>query len=71
MESTHNVRLDDYIHSQTSWYAESGGSSLYSRSMDGEYEHEQVALPRADGGREAWLFLAGSFMMEALIWGEF
>lgn len=33
-------------------------------------EREQVNLPRVDGGKEAWLFLAGSFMIEALVWGR-
>lgn len=27
-------------------------------------------LPPADGGKQAWLFLFGCFMMEALVWGE-
>ena len=27
-------------------------------------------VPRADGGRDAWLFLAGCFVFEALIWGK-
>ncbi len=27
-------------------------------------------LPPADGGRAAWLFLFGSFMIETLTWGE-
>jgi hypothetical protein len=31
---------------------------------------EQVNLPRADGGLEAWLFLAGCFTIEALVWGR-
>lgn len=26
--------------------------------------------PRADGGRDAWLFLAGCFVLEAMIWGK-
>lgn len=26
--------------------------------------------PRVDGGRDAWLFLAGCFVFEALIWGK-
>jgi hypothetical protein len=25
--------------------------------------------PPADGGKDAWLFLAACFMMEALVWG--
>jgi hypothetical protein len=32
-------------------------------------EREQVNLPRADGGKEAWLFLCGCFTIEALVWG--
>lgn len=28
------------------------------------------ALPPADGGRQAWLFLAGCFLMEGLVWGK-
>ena len=70
MDSADNISLNDYGHSRTSSYAESGRSRVYIGSTIGEQEHEQVALPRADGGRQAWLFLAGSFMMEALIWGE-
>ncbi|KAJ9296497.1 hypothetical protein DTO271G3_5195 [Paecilomyces variotii] len=30
---------------------------------------QQRQLPRADGGKDAWLFLAACFMIEALIWG--
>lgn len=32
-------------------------------------EIEQASLPQADGGLQAWLFLAGCFMIEALVWG--
>ena len=28
------------------------------------------SLPRADGGKEAWLFLGGCFFIEALTWGK-
>jgi hypothetical protein len=28
------------------------------------------ALPPTDGGKDAWLFLFASFMLEALIWGR-
>jgi hypothetical protein len=30
---------------------------------------EATSLPPVDGGRAAWLFLAGSFCIETLIWG--
>jgi hypothetical protein len=30
----------------------------------------EFSLPRADGGKQAWFFLAGCFFVEALVWGE-
>lgn len=34
-------------------------------------QHENHStLPPVDGGRQAWLFLAGSFSIEALVWGK-
>lgn len=35
-----------------------------------EHEAEQLNLPRADGGRPAFIFLFGCFMVEAMCWGE-
>ena len=29
------------------------------------------SLPQADGGRDAWLFLAACFVVEALVWGRY
>ena len=31
---------------------------------------QEFSLPPLDGGKDAWLFLAASFMMEALVWGK-
>ena len=31
---------------------------------------QEFSLPPADGGKDAWLFLAGCFMVEALVWGR-
>lgn len=31
----------------------------------------EYTLPEADRGKDAWLFLAGCFMVEALIWGAY
>lgn len=31
----------------------------------------RIKEPRADGGRDAWFFLAACFVFEALIWGKF
>lgn len=45
----------------------SNQSHEHSQSDNGQL-HE-FSLPRADGGKDAWLFLAGCFTLEALIWG--
>ena len=31
---------------------------------------QEFSLPPVDSGKDAWLFLAACFVMEALIWGE-
>ncbi|PQE26869.1 MFS monocarboxylate transporter protein [Rutstroemia sp. NJR-2017a BVV2] len=36
---------------------------------EGKLNEEENNAPRADGGKDAWLFLAGCFIFEALIWG--
>lgn len=30
----------------------------------------EFSLPQADGGKDAWLFLAACFVVEALVWGK-
>jgi len=35
----------------------------------GEGAQQHVSLPPVDGGKDAWLFLAASFVVEALVWG--
>ena len=30
----------------------------------------EFPLPQADGGKDAWLFLAACFIVEALVWGK-
>jgi len=30
----------------------------------------EFSLPQADGGKDAWLFLAACFIVEALVWGN-
>ena len=54
-------------------YHESDDSFAERRGSHGQ-EHSnvvQASLPPVDGGREAWLFLAGSFFIEALVWGAY
>lgn len=31
---------------------------------------QEFSLPPADGGKDAWFFLAAAFVMEGLIWGK-
>ena len=42
-------------------------SSSFEQSGD---ERELFSLPQADGGKDAWLFLASTFIFEAITWGE-
>jgi len=71
MASTEDFGLSDIGRPRAAGYEESGQSSVYSRhSQAVDREHERVSLPRADGGKDAWLFLAGCFCIEALTWGK-
>lgn len=36
---------------------------------DPEVNVQATALPRVDGGKDAWLALAGCFVLEGLVWG--
>lgn len=33
-------------------------------------DEQPTGVPPADGGRGAWMFLAGCFVFEALVWGD-
>lgn len=39
-------------------------------SRPDQSDHEP-SLPQADGGKDAWLFLAAGFVVEAMVWGQF
>lgn len=42
---------------------------LQAQRLDEEADTQAASLPRADGGRAAWLALFGCFVLEALVWG--
>ena len=48
--------------------------SLPESERQSEDDHEitctEFSLPQADGGKDAWMFLAACFMLETLVWGE-
>lgn len=52
-------------------YDENDEIRIEGRVSQSQRHHHDVqhSLPAVDGGKEAWLFLAGSFFIEALVWG--
>jgi hypothetical protein len=43
----------------------SENSTEYVENID-----KDVILPSVDGGRQAWAFMLGAFMIEGLMWGK-
>jgi hypothetical protein len=69
MLSTPSIELQN---PSTIWDHEAGqlaSSNLEVEAQSPEY-HTQFSLPPADGGKDAWLFLFASFLLEALVWGK-
>ena len=46
-----------------------GGQLAMSDGNQLQLHQREFSLPRADGGKDAWLFLAGCCTVEALVWG--
>lgn len=69
MASTHDFELSDSGNTQNSVCEEIGQSHLNNIHPHLEEHERQVFLPKADSGKDAWLFLAGCFGIEALTWG--
>lgn len=68
MESQHEVHLNDL--------SDYSGRDPNLTNADGGFGdqlvgHHEFTLPKADGGKDAWMFLAAGFVVEALVWGEF
>jgi hypothetical protein len=47
---------------------EEGSSQV--EGFDTTGTNEFSSLPPVDGGKDAWLFLAAAYMVEAFTWGE-
>jgi len=45
-------------------------NSPFDSQMDATVAEDSSKLPRVDRGRDAWLFLVGCFVFEALVWGK-
>lgn len=64
-----DVALADVAVGMASSREVGGSESIYpTEEASGRLE---FSLPQADGGRDAWLFLAACFVVEALVWGEY
>jgi len=50
-----------------SWMAPRPAANTEFENIDGG----NVDLPPIDGGRQAWLFMVGAFMVEGLMWGKY
>lgn len=46
---------------------ESGSQALGAGEIPGD--RQDFSLPPVDGGKDAWLFLTASFVLECLVWG--
>ncbi|MCJ1380082.1 hypothetical protein MMC17_003185 [Xylographa soralifera] len=66
-----SIVLDNLTPARTFGYEEAGEHGLERRQYQNgdEARGQEFSLPQADGGRDAWLFLAGCFAIEALVWG--
>ena len=71
MASTEDFGLSHLSRAYSLAREENAQENKYSTHLQPEgYEQEHASLPRVDGGKAAWLFLAGCFSIEALVWGK-
>jgi hypothetical protein len=47
-----------------------GSTSTPDDSLENQLQNHEFSLPPVDGGKDALLFLAAAFMLEALVWGQ-
>jgi hypothetical protein len=71
MESSQrHVVLNDLSHSTGNPCPSVAASPQLDARVIDELGHHDVSLLEADGGKDAWLFLAAAFVVEALVWGQ-
>jgi hypothetical protein len=70
MDSTDQIELGNSHQDWSSHPNEQGHIQRIHGSQDwnSPNEVEQSSLPPVDGGKDAWLFLAACFMLEANVW---
>jgi hypothetical protein len=65
MEAPNDIVLHDFSEYLGTNQVEDGRLEA-TQNRPGQYE---FSLPPADGGKDAWFFLAACFVVEALVWG--
>ena len=70
MASEDEIALRDITTTTSTGFERQSNHSVNGRYPQHEGEQEQLVLPKADGGRQAWLVLTACFFIEALIWGK-
>ena len=65
MEARNDIVLNDLSNFLGSNVQDDG-----TQHLQNEPAHHEFSLPQADGGKQAWLFLAAGFVVEALVWGR-
>jgi hypothetical protein len=67
-QSIENGHPDVYRTFSTSGRPQEGETSSIGKIWRGTIEDPE--LPPVDGGRKAWLFMVGAFMIEGILWGK-
>ena len=65
-----DTTFHDSIHLRSRLEAQYDGQSHYDSTLPEQHEVAQNSLPPVDGGRSAWMFLTGCFLIELVVWGE-
>jgi hypothetical protein len=69
--TTQSIALPEDRTLESNSQAERSSNDRSDSILDSDSSPQQeFSLPQADGGLKAWLFLAGCFTIEALVWGE-
>lgn len=72
--AAHDIKSDIVIHVSYPSRANDEESGVHLGELDTASHptaiNEVETLPRQDGGRGAWLFLAGAWIIEGITWGQ-
>ncbi|KAI1105322.1 MFS general substrate transporter [Jackrogersella minutella] len=69
--ASRDIELESFAHSASAVGALTASDETINRQDDVQPEdgRQEFSLPPVDGGKDAWLFLAACWAIEALVWG--